>query len=79
MSVCKSCGAEIVWIRTQAGKPHPLDAKPEKRWVALGDLTCGGPIDDRMDAASHGWSLVDTYVSHFATCPHAAEHRKVGE
>ena len=61
MSLCKSCDAEIAWIATGSGKHHPVNAKAEKRWVA--------------DNA-RGWQLVDTYLSHFATCPNADQHRK---
>lgn len=60
---CKSCGAEILWIRTSNGKAMPLDAKPEKRIV----------LDGVMKIAK----LVDTYQLHFATCPYAAKHRKL--
>ena len=28
MSKCKSCGAEIIWIKTKNGKNMPCDAKP---------------------------------------------------
>jgi hypothetical protein len=40
----------------------PLDANPEQR-VILG-------------AATGRARVVNTYTSHFATCPHANEHRK---
>lgn len=61
MSNCGTCGAEIVWAITEAGKRMPLDAKPEKRFV----------VDD-----ADGCHLVDTYVSHFSTCPNAEQHRR---
>ena len=51
---CKACKAEIIWIMTENGKKCPLDREPEKRWV----FTLSGT-----------WKLVDTYISHFATCP----------
>jgi hypothetical protein len=60
-SNCRSCNAPILWIVTNpGGKRMPLDAKPEKRFVIE-----GGQAFSR-----------DTYVSHFATCPNAAQHRK---
>ena len=59
MSKCRGCGAEIVWARTDRGRDIPLDAKPEKRFEL-----------------SHGHAtLMDTYVSHFVTCPKAKEFR----
>lgn len=68
MAHCRSCKAPIVWVLTASGARMPVDAKPEKRIV----LT---PDGRRPDAAPRA-EVVDTYVSHFATCAHAAEHRK---
>jgi hypothetical protein len=61
-SRCRSCRAEIVWVKTRAAKLMPLDAKPEKRWV-LGE-------------GDQSARLVDTYVSHYASCPDAETWRK---
>jgi len=58
---CKACKADIAWIMTENGKKCPLDREPEKRYV----LTLSGT-----------WKMVDTYVSHFATCPQEAMFRK---
>jgi hypothetical protein len=74
-TACRSCGAPVRWIRTPAGKNHPCDAKPLKRWVALGDLTCGGASPE-LPVSAHGRTLVDCYVSHFETCPHAGQWRR---
>lgn len=60
MSKCKSCKADIMWTRTDSGKAMPLDAEPEKRIVIAGATA----------------KVVDTYTSHFATCPNAEAHRK---
>jgi hypothetical protein len=43
----------------------PLDAKPEKRIVL-----------EQRDGMHPLARVVDTYVSHFSTCPNAAQHRK---
>lgn len=60
MSKCKSCGAEIIWIKTPAGKNTPIDAEPAGLfWVHL----------------KSGWVTYKGFVSHFATCPNAAGHR----
>lgn len=68
MANCSSCGAEIVWAKSAAtGKAIPLDAKPEKRfyeWVGT------------IESGSAEVALMDTYQTHFATCPNAAQHRK---
>jgi hypothetical protein len=61
---CRSCGAPIVWVVMRpSGKRMPLDAKPEKR-ITL----------DVIDPAVA--EMTDTYVSHFSSCPNAAQHRK---
>lgn len=60
MAVCKGCGAEVVWAKTTSGKAMPLDAKAERRFI----------LRDENAA------LVETYTSHFATCPKASEFRK---
>lgn len=61
---CRTCGAEVVWAKTPAGKPIPLDAIPTKR-VLIGART----------GLAH---VVTVYVTHFETCPDAAKHRRGG-
>jgi hypothetical protein len=64
---CRSCGAPIVWAVTSSGKRMPLDARAA---VVFGlDTTSDPPLATR----GQGDPL---YVSHFATCPNAAQHRK---
>lgn len=59
---CRSCKAPIWWVPTEkTGKLMPLDFVPEKRIVVL---------------TSGEARVVDTFVSHFATCKFAADHRK---
>jgi hypothetical protein len=60
MPVCKGCGANIVWIKTASGKSTPIDAKPERRYISI----------------DYNWVLMDTHISHFATCPKADSFRK---
>jgi hypothetical protein len=69
MSVCWSCGAPILWARTEHDESIPLDPAPK----------AGGSI--RLDA---GVAIVvpqaeregELYLSHFATCPDADRHRR---
>lgn len=64
---CKSCGASIIWMVMESTKrPHPFNAKPVTGWHETG-LTFG---DARVVTSGR------YYVSHFATCPNAKEHRK---
>ena len=79
VSTCKSCKAPIIWRTTTTGKSMPIDASPSER----GDIQIGvvngevvavvlGP-ESAAEAREAGRVL---YVSHFATCPSAAEHRQ---
>jgi hypothetical protein len=67
MPNCKSCGAEIIWATTGKGNAIPLDAKPEHRFVIVPLM--GHPENLRAE-------YIKTYISHFATCPQAEQHRK---
>jgi len=58
---CRSCQADIIWCTSASGRPMPLDAKPEKRVV----------VDEHKVGR-----VVEAYVSHFSSCPNAAQHRK---
>ena len=62
---CRSCLAPIFWGYTGTGKKIPVDVKHENRLV-ITDMQDGVPVLE----------VRKTYVSHFATCPHAAEHRR---
>ncbi len=65
---CKGCGAQIIWAVTEAGKRIPLDETPQKRIILVGHLN-----------VEHGnyneARVVNTYQSHFVTCPKATEFR----
>ena len=64
-STC-DCGAAIAWAVTITGRRIPLNIPPEKRFVLSTDPP--GMVQ-----------VKDTYVTHFATCPNAAEHRAAKE
>lgn len=55
-SACRSCGAQIVWLKTSKGSNMPVDVVGVK------------PEETIFEPQRH--------VSHFATCPNAAAHRK---
>ncbi|HUT56645.1 MAG TPA: hypothetical protein VNA25_02095 [Phycisphaerae bacterium] len=61
IQACHSCGRAIVWEVTFKGARVPLDHPPEKRYV-------------RNDEGK--MVIVDTWLSHFATCPQAQDWRK---
>jgi hypothetical protein len=65
-ATCKGCNAAIVWSTTEAGKAVPLNTPPEKRYIMI------FPHDGSREYVK----LVETWMSHFVTCPQAAEFRK---
>ncbi len=66
---CRSCGAPIIWLANRkTGKLAPIDvASKEKRIVVVEKPTA---------TAEDTYFMADTYISHFANCPNAAQHRK---
>ena len=71
MATCSSCGADLIFVKSvTTGKPMPLDAKPMKR-IVLVDLV--GGLDHKDGSCGR---VVDTYLSHFVSCPDAVQHRK---
>lgn len=67
---CRSCGAALLWVKSETtGKNMPLDATPSPDGTI--QVTDGvARVVKRMEC--HG----DLYVSHFVTCPTAAEFRR---
>ena len=78
MSRCKSCGAEIKWIKTASGKSMPCDAKPISYRIDThyGNLTLITPDGRVAKGVYDPGSDKIGYVSHFATCPNAGLHRR---
>ena len=71
MADCNSCGAAIVWAETKNEKRMPLDALPtsDGTWVVVNGVTW------KATNADHELRR-PLYTPHWATCIHAAEHRK---
>ena len=61
-STCRSCGAEILWVKTANGKNMPVDYDSEIEYL----WNDGTSVE--FDAG--------LMTSHFATCPEADRHRK---
>ena len=70
-SKCKSCGVEIMWLKTRAGKNIPVDI-PKMEII---DGMLHGESANEAVTTAHEFNP-DYMVSHFATCPHAKQHRK---
>jgi len=56
---CRSCGASLIWGVNAQGERVPVDAEPRKR------ITLWPSKDQALPPLA---SLIDTYVSHWATC-----------
>lgn len=69
MARCRSCGAEILWAVTKAGKRIPIDPEPEPYGNVQLDESAG-EVRATVVAIGDG-----THVSHFASCPLAYRHR----
>jgi hypothetical protein len=76
---CTSCGAQILFVETEKGRMNPLDPQPNPS----GNVVIVKRISDGHEIAKTlgPWSgeeyhALPHYTSHFATCPHAADHRR---
>ena len=84
-SVCRGCGAEVIWIRTAANRRKtPADAEPV--WVLQcsggdtflrkdGTIVFGRKIGDAYDDPDPDANVIEAYESHFATCPVGGQFR----
>jgi hypothetical protein len=71
-AVCGSCGAAIVWAKTSNDKPMPLDAEPSSD----GNIQYAYGRAIYLGTEEREASNEPLYVSHFATCPQASQHRR---
>jgi hypothetical protein len=69
MSRCRSCDAEILWVKTQSGKKMPVDKEPVPLPPGLFQLFA--PANEE----AYVRSAPALRTSHFATCPNADQHR----
>lgn len=77
MAKCKSCGAEIIWIKTRNGKAMPCDAEPVPyRESFSGGMKLVTKAGDVVPGHYDGTSKDFAFISHFATCPNANRHRR---
>lgn len=75
---CGSCGAPVWWLtNTKTGKRAPIDVYPVLMGNIAVDLGRGTyrvlKAPERKEQRGMGRLLC---TSHFATCTHAAEHRR---
>lgn len=71
MAFCKSCGAQFDWYRNaDSGKFMPIEPGPREDGNVRIDVVRNVAIV--VEPGSHK----PLYVSHFATCSGAKEHRR---
>ena len=63
------------WVRTEAGKAMPVDETPTK-WGTIEVTGDQARVLSPIEASIVKGESGTLYVSHFATCPHADQHRK---
>ena len=77
---CRSCRASIIWARMKSDKMNPVDLDPVPNGnillteTAFGDVT--GEVLDKIALAQKHDEGELLFLSHFATCPSRAQHRK---
>lgn len=79
---CRSCEAEIFFAHTDGGAYSPFDAAPvpDGRWLLA--LRGGKIVATYANEARRAEATTEErnlFKTHFATCPHADEHRKRGD
>jgi len=70
---CRSCKADIIWIKLNSGKMHPVNAKPKKVFIPYFIHDAVHAVTDKKKAH---WKIKMGYESHFATCPDSNRWRK---
>lgn len=80
MSVCRSCGAPIVWITMESGKSMPCDAALVPFWEkpkAKGKVVTQDGRLRSCEFDGEPSEITDVgHIPHWATCPNAAQHKK---
>lgn len=74
---CGSCGAAIFWVHGTSGKANPLDAAPVANGnIVIRENLLGEPVAYYLGRTNVAQPGEPRFVSHFATCPQAAQHRR---
>lgn len=82
--ICNFCEAPLRWVRSTAGRPMPLNRRPDpdRGNVFVGKDANGRPTGSVMAkprataARDYG---VELYLHHAATCPFATSWNKPGQ
>lgn len=78
---CRSCRAHIIWgVDAVSRKPMPIDAEPSPNGNISMYVSHGGDVRLMVLAKSKASAMraagQPLYLSHFGSCPHAADWRK---
>lgn len=78
--ICRGCGAEIVWIKTEAGKSMPCDPVMVPFWErpkASGKIiTQRGRVISCDLTGERDFVTGFGYISHFSTCPKSRQFKR---
>lgn len=70
---CRSCGEPILWLEMRTtGRRMPVDVEPR----AAGTIVIEAGMAIVLPPAERDRYTGDRYVPHWATCPHADQHRR---
>lgn len=72
---CRSCRAPMFWVITADGKRMPVNATPDPKGGFVLTLKSTGELHAEVAMPSTPANR-NRYVSHFATCPQADQHRR---
>lgn len=75
MNRCRSCGEEVLWVKLENGKTMPVDVLPAENGNVLVKPGGMGAVmtEAELEVVRPRTPL---HLSHFATCPNSAQHRK---
>lgn len=77
---CRSCGAEIIFAKSTAGKDSPFQRDDAGLWTIRNGESVYLGTPDKQPAQLELGKKPETpeprFTSHFATCSHSAQHRR---
>lgn len=77
MSKCRSCGAEVLWVKlVPTNRLNPLNPTPTRggNIRMLGTRKAVARVLGKVELAE-SLATEELYTSHFVTCPNAKQHR----
>ena len=73
---CRSCRAEIKFIKLKSGKLIPVNSVKKRIIKGEGNVRIVTESGDIVSGRYDPEGDIVGYVSHFATCPNASKHRR---